>query len=203
MQQLWWNIVYLLGKTPWDTNVTPPELRAVVEGGQVKPGRALDLGCGTGTNVIYLAQHGFGTTGVDISTRAIAQARQKIRQARLEERAHVYVGDVTRLDALPVAGLFDLALGIGCLHNIDLSARQRYAEGLIRRMQPGGLYLLYAFGPRMRQGKRSGLSPQEAEQLFAPTFALAQITHGQDRNGLASAWYTFYFQPSTFHFPPP
>lgn len=192
---MWWNLLYLLGKTPWDTNVTPPELRAVVEGGQVKPGRALDLGCGTGTNVIYLAQHGFETVGVDISTRAIARARQKIRQARLEERARVYAGDVTRLDALPVTGLFDLALDIGCLHNIDLAARRRYAEGLIGRMRPGGLYLLYAFGPRLRRGRRIGLSPQEAEQLFAPALKLEHVAHGQDRGGLASAWYTFYLPP--------
>ena len=64
MQQLWWNLVYRFGKTPWDTGITPPELRAVVESGQVPPGRALDLGCGTGTNVIYLARHGLEVVGV-------------------------------------------------------------------------------------------------------------------------------------------
>src|SRR5512136_559962 len=110
MQQLFWNVAYLFGRTPWDTGVTPPELRAVVESGRVQPGRALDLGCGTGTNVLYLAQHGFDTVGVDISSRAMATARRKIQQAGLIQQAHVYTGDVTRLDALPVAGLFNLAL---------------------------------------------------------------------------------------------
>jgi methylase of polypeptide subunit release factors len=74
MQRLFWNVTYWFGKTPWDTGITPPELRAVVESGQVRPGRALDLGCGTGTNVLYLAQHGFDVVGVDISSRAIAVA---------------------------------------------------------------------------------------------------------------------------------
>ncbi len=195
MQKLWWDIMYLLGKTPWDTNITPPEVRAVVEGKQVTPGRALDLGCGTGTNVIYLAQHGFDTTGVDLSTRAIARARQKIKLARLEPCARVYAGDVTRLDALPVTGPFNLVLDIGCLHNLDVSARQRYASGLLRRMQPGGLYLLYAFGPRLQRGQRSGLSPAEAEQLFAPALKLERVVHGEDRGGITAAWYTFYFPP--------
>ena len=54
MQRLFWNVAYLFGKMPWDTGVTPPELRAVVENGQVQPDRALDLGCGTGTNVLRL-----------------------------------------------------------------------------------------------------------------------------------------------------
>jgi cyclopropane fatty-acyl-phospholipid synthase-like methyltransferase len=74
------------------------ELRAVVENGRVQPGRALDLGCGTGTNVIYLAEHGFDAFGVDISSRAVATTRRKIAQAGHAQKAHVYAGDVTRLE---------------------------------------------------------------------------------------------------------
>ncbi len=191
MQRLFWDVRYLFGTTPWDTGVTPPELRAVVEGGRVQPGRALDLGCGTGTNVLYLAQHGFDTVGVDISSRAIAVARRKIAQAGLAQRAHVYTGDVTRLDMLPSGGLFNLALDMGCLHTLDEQGRARYASGLAAHTQTGGLYLLYAFGPRACLSRRMGLAPQEVEQLFTAAFTLLQVNHGQDRGGAASAWYTF------------
>jgi methyl halide transferase len=34
-------------------------------------------GCGTGTNVIFLAQHGFNVLGVDISEVAVDKARAK------------------------------------------------------------------------------------------------------------------------------
>lgn len=197
MQRLWWNLIYLLGKTPWDTGVTPPELRAAVEGhgfpsggGPAQPGRALDLGCGTGTNTIYLAQNDFDVTGVDISSRAVAAARRKIERAGLAARARVYAGDVTRLETLPVTGLFDLALDIGCFHNLDGPSRLRYVAGLAPYMQPGGLYLLYAFGPRVQLGRHAGISPQDAERLFAPAFALLQVNHGQDRGSIESAWYT-------------
>jgi len=186
-----WDLFYLLGKTPWDTGITPPELARVVESGQVPPGRALDLGCGTGTNVIYLAQHGFEAVGVDISSRAIAVAQRKIEQARLNRRARVYAGDVTRLDALPVTGPFDLALDLGCFHNLDLPGRQRYIAGLTRRIKPGGLYLLYAFGPRVQLGRGTGLAPEDAKRLYSPTFELLQVEHGQGRGGIGSAWYTF------------
>ncbi len=191
MQRLFWNVMYWFGKTPWDTGVTPPELRAVVDNGQVQPGRALDLGCGTGTNVLYLAQHGFDAVGVDISSRAIAVAQRKIEQAGLAQRAHVYSGDVTRLDALPIIGLFNLALDMGCLHGVDLAARSRYAAGLAAHTQTGGLYLLYAFGPRSWLGRRMGLTTEETERLFMPAFTLLQVNHGQDRAGEESAWYTF------------
>jgi len=191
LKRLWWNIIYLLGKTPWDTGITPPEVCAVVESGQVQPGRALDLGCGTGTNVIYLTQHGFETVGVDLSFRAIAQAQRKIKQAGLNDHAQVYAGDVTQLDKLPIKGQFNLALDIGCLHAVDLSARQQYAQGLVCRMQPGGLYLLYAFGPRARTGWQTGITPQQVQDLFTPTLTLLNVEYGHDPSGPGSAWYTF------------
>ena len=79
--------MYRFGAPRWDTNITPPEVVAVIEGAAPLPaGRALDLGCGTGTNVIYLAQHGWETIGVDFSPVAIQQARQKAKQfSRLDE----------------------------------------------------------------------------------------------------------------------
>ncbi len=48
---LFFRLAYVIGFKPWDSGVPPPELVSVVEGpGALPPGRALDLGCGTGTN---------------------------------------------------------------------------------------------------------------------------------------------------------
>ena len=62
---------YRRGAPRWDTGVTPPEVVEVFEGEDPPSGRALDLGCGTGTNVLYLARHGFEVVGVDVSPLAI------------------------------------------------------------------------------------------------------------------------------------
>src|SRR5438477_11724098 len=95
-----WDLFYWLGMTPWDSGITPPEIVSLVEGGRIPPGRALDVGCGTGTNVIYLARHGFQTTGIDVSAQAIARARAKVlaagvnarlERANLLDRAHMPV----------------------------------------------------------------------------------------------------------------
>ena len=86
---LFWDVMYLFKKTPWDTGITPPEIVAVIESGKVPIGRALDLGCGTGTNAIYLAQHGFTVTAIDVSRRAIALAKRKTRSAQLHRAGAV------------------------------------------------------------------------------------------------------------------
>ena len=49
--------MYRVGFAPWDGHPLPQALRDLVEGGAALPaGSALDLGCGTGDNAIYLAQ---------------------------------------------------------------------------------------------------------------------------------------------------
>ena len=43
----------------------------------IKPCKALELGCGTGTNAIWLARQGFDVTAMDLSETALVQARKK------------------------------------------------------------------------------------------------------------------------------
>jgi SAM-dependent methyltransferase len=127
------------GKPPWDSGVSPPELMEFIQ--SHPPGRALDLGCGTGTNAITLAQHGWSVTGVDFMSKAIQQAKKKAQQAGFQ--IHLLVGDVTRLEKL--IGSFDLILDIGCFHNLSPLAKQAYRENLSRWLAPGGKFLLYGF----------------------------------------------------------
>ncbi len=168
---------WLPGRRRWDTGVTPPELERFVA--SHPPGSALDLGCGTGTNVVYLAQHGWAAVGVDFAGRAIAKARRRALDAGVA--CTLGVGDVTRLE---VAGAFDLALDIGCLHSISTDGRAGYAAGLARVVRPGGTYLLYAFAPG---GPAVGLTREDVRATFARAFELVSVEEGKGR---PSAWYT-------------
>jgi SAM-dependent methyltransferase len=183
-ERIEFGLKYLLGKTPWDTETTPPELVELVEERNTVPGRALDLGCGTGTNTIYLAKHGWEAVGVDFSALAVWQARWKAHRARVDCR--FYRADVTDLSFLDRP--FDLALDIGCLHSLARDARRGYAAGLARLVKPGGLYMLYAFLPRETTPAR-GIAPGEVSSLFAGAFALKRQEGGDDPNGPSSAWY--------------
>jgi cyclopropane fatty-acyl-phospholipid synthase-like methyltransferase len=184
---LFWDLLYLFKKTPWDTGITPPEIVAVIESGKVPVGRALDLGCGTGTNAIYLAQHGFTVTAIDVSRRAIAQAKRKTRSAQLNDRVSVERGDVTLMRRWVVAQSIDFACDIGCFHNLGDEARRRYVSALTGVLKPGAIYMLYAFEP---QPDRAGVTLDEIAALFDPAYRLDGMRRGSDRNGRGSAWYT-------------
>lgn len=176
---------YFLGRTPWDTHVTPPQVVELVEGGGLPPGRALDLGCGTGTNIIYLAHHGWEAVGVDFSAVAIRRARRQARRAGVNCR--FYRADVTDLSFLERP--FDLALDIGCLHSVPPENRERYAAGLARLVRPGGLYMLYAFTPRPDRFAPRGVASEEVRRLFTSAFATERQEGGDDPTGPPSAWY--------------
>src|SRR5512139_2046316 len=183
---LFWELLYLFKKTPWDTGITPPEIVAVIESGKVPIGRALDLGCGTGTNAITLAQHGFTVTGIDVSRRAIALAKRKTRSAQLTDRVRLERGDVTLMRRWVLGQSIDFAFDIGCFHNLKAAARQRYVTALTGVLRPGAIYMLYAFEP---QADRQGVALDEIAALFDPAYRMDGMRRGQDGNGRGSAWY--------------
>ena len=173
--------LYYLFKPRWDTGIPVPELqRALVD----RPaGKALDLGCGTGTNVRYLVEHGWQATGIDFVPRAIQKARRKLGDLP----ATLLVGDVTRLAGLDLPGPFDLALDVGCFHTLPMDGRQGYVRGLRGWLRPGALYMVYAFQPESADD-RHGLARQAMLAAFAEGFKLTGYEQGQGRR---SAWYYF------------
>jgi ubiquinone/menaquinone biosynthesis C-methylase UbiE len=187
MTSFFWDVLYLFKKTPWDTGITPPEIVALIESGKVPIGRALDLGCGTGTNAITLAQHGFTVTAIDVSRRAIALARRKARSAQLTDRIRFERDDVTRMRRYAIGQSIDFACDIGCFHNLKADARRRYVAALTGVLKPGTVYMLCAFEP---QADRVGVALDEITILFDSAFWVKATRRGGDRNGRASAWYT-------------
>lgn len=183
-------LFYRFGFKPWDTGIPPPELVDVIEGSRrLAPGRALDLGCGTGTTTIYMATHGWTATGIDFTPQAIKAARSK--SAKGGAQVTWIIGDVTRLDRLGVAPGFDLLLDQGCFHSLPVASRKDYVAQVTGMAKPGATYLLYAFGPRTADGRRPpgppGATPDEVRMLFSP-FELVEAKPGTDP--FNSHWYT-------------
>jgi SAM-dependent methyltransferase len=189
LHRLFFDFMYRFQRPPWDTGITPPEVVSFVEQREGKPGRALDLGCGTGTNSLYLAQHGFQVVGVDFSSKAISLARIKGHQTGLP--VEFVRADVTHLDFLKEP--FDLILDIGCFHAIPRAARARYAGHIARLTRPKSTYMLYAFS-RSGGGPGffgAGVTQGEVMELFTPFMKLCRIQVGNDRGARTSAWYWF------------
>jgi len=131
-----WNDNYASGEPlPWDTGVPDPMLVEMIESGAIAPCRTLEVGCGTGTNAIYLAQHGFEVVGVDISPIAVEHARTKANgRCRFET--------VDFLNEPPPGGPFHFVFDRGCFHTFDEDdERARFAENVAAALDVGGVWL--------------------------------------------------------------
>jgi cyclopropane fatty-acyl-phospholipid synthase-like methyltransferase len=170
--------------------VPPPELVALVEGrDRLAPGKALDLGCGTGTNSVYLAEHGWDVTGVDFVPRAIRAARQRATPAGVSPR--LIVGDVTRLADLGVGVGYDLLFDLGCFHSIPDARRDAYVTGATEVARSGALMLLFGFVRRSKPSRLGprGLARDEVAQRFASGWEIVAEEAGRPALGCDSAWY--------------
>jgi len=120
---------------PWDTGTPDPLLVQMVESRAIAPARTLEVGCGTGTNAIYLASRGFDVLGVDIAPLAIEKAR-----AKAAGRCRFETCDF--LAAAPAGGPFEFVFDRGCLHVFDEAGeRARFAEKVASQLVEGGLWL--------------------------------------------------------------
>jgi SAM-dependent methyltransferase len=164
----WYGFVYRtayrLGLTIWERPVPPSDVVDLVEGSS--PGRALDLGCGTGTDSIYLAEHGWDVTAVDMVPRALAIARRRAAAAGVSPR--FVEGDVTRLVDLGIGGGHTLILDFGCFHTLPEDRRDPYVESVSAAAAPGATLLLYGFGrpPRLAP-MHAGVTADEVRGRFS------------------------------------
>ncbi len=182
-RQLAFSLRYLRDP-PWDTGISPPELLAFLQ--SHPPGRALDLGCGTGVNLLTLARAGWQVTGVDFALPAVLAARRRLARARVNPHS-VHFGDVTRLDW--VKGPLDLILDIGCYHGLPDIARAAYRKNLRRLLAPAGTFLIYAH-MKLEDTSSFGISEMDIERL-SEGFQLVQRADGYERGERPSVWLAF------------
>jgi SAM-dependent methyltransferase len=189
----WYGLVYRaayrLGFTPWDRGAAVPSLVDIVDGASaLPPGRALDIGCGTGTNAIYLAERGWDAVGVDMVPGALAIARRRAEEVGVSP---CFVeGDVTRLRDFGVGGGYDLLTDIGCFHTIPADRRQPYVESVTEAAAPGATFLLVGCAPSPRISPvRTGITPEEVERRFSGWEILSADRLGGERRSTVSRWF--------------
>jgi len=134
-----WDAAYRGGRPPWDTGRPSSELVRAVEKGAVRPCRAVELGCGTGTNAVYLAGREFDVTAVDLSPTALTLGEKKAREAGVNVRW--LLADVL---ALPKLEPFDFIYDRGCYHGVRRANATGYVDSLRRLSKPGARVLILA-----------------------------------------------------------
>jgi len=179
---------YKSGDTPWDTNQTPPELVSLLD--DLPPGSALDVGCGTGTNALFMAQLGWTVTGIDYIWQPIRKARRKAQKAGLTDRIDFKVGDVVNLDRLDLHPVYSLSVDIGCTHNFSRDLLGRYVYNLSGLLLRHGLALSFMFRPSAKH--EIGFDPDFVVSVYEPYFDVSWVELTEDvSSGRLAAWYLF------------
>lgn len=109
---------------------------------RVRPGeRLLDIGCGWGALIIHAAgQFGADALGITLSEQQAELARQRVREAGLEDRCRVEVRDYRELDD----DAFDRVASVGMFEHVGRSRAPEYFATIHRLLRPGGSYLHHA-----------------------------------------------------------
>ncbi len=129
-----WAARYRSGGLPWDTGEPEPVLVSALADATIAPGRVLEVGCGTGTNSVWLAQRGFDVTACDIAPAALELARAKAVVAG--------VAVDWREGSFPEGedGRYDLVFDRGVFHIPGLD-RAGFAAQVARLLRVGGRWL--------------------------------------------------------------
>jgi 2-polyprenyl-3-methyl-5-hydroxy-6-metoxy-1,4-benzoquinol methylase len=166
-----WNKRYIEGDIPWDTGLPSSELQRVIGEENITPCPAIDLGCGTGSNSIWLAQQGFDVTGVDLSPVAIERARKRAEKAGV--RARFLAADV--LDSAALAGPYRFFFDRGCYHivrEVDLDGFLRTLQNIIH---PGGMGLVLTGNAREPRTGPPVVSEEQIRAELGRIFSIVRL----------------------------
>jgi len=145
-----WNERYRAKPKIWSGKPNPQLVR---EAGGLKPGKALDLGCGEGADAIWLAQQGWTVTAVDVSAVALERAQAHEKAALARESVHAAEGAIASritwqqadLEHWQPGGPFDLVTS-QFLHSQEL-AWQGPLRTAASAVKPGGTLLVVGHHP--------------------------------------------------------
>jgi len=167
-----WDAVYSFGTPPWDSGSPSKELVRVLDEQKFTPGPVLELGCGTGTNAVYMTKRGFEITAIDCSAIAIERARQRAEQQNA--LINFILGDAFEL--AKTLSPFSLIFDIGFYHSIRERSVSKHLDLLWRLTIPGSYYLTLAGNADDKsEGGPPRVSESEVRNELGRLFDVVQI----------------------------
>ncbi len=156
-----------LDKIPWNFENPPKILLNKLQKGDIKPCKAIELGCGVGNYVIYLSGLGFDATGVDFSDAAIEIALKSSIEKGLECR---FISADVLGDLEEIKDTFDFVYDWELMHHIFPDSRKQYLDNVHRLLNRNGIYLSVFFSENSPQFGGKGKyrkSPIDTELYFS------------------------------------
>ncbi len=165
---------YKRGDLPWDSGRHDSNLKEMIQDYSIRPCPVLELGAGTCTDAIWLAQQGFNVTAIDVSPTAVEMAREKVSEAGLNI-------DVMRADILSDElpdGPFTLIFDRGCFHTMEQAEdKSRLVRIIHDHLEHDGYWFSIigsADGPKREHGPPR-MSLLDIATLVEPQFEFLQI----------------------------
>ncbi|MBI3290797.1 class I SAM-dependent methyltransferase [Candidatus Falkowbacteria bacterium] len=99
-----------------------------------KKGKVLEIGCGTGNNLVFFSENGWDTYGIDINKKAVDYAHKLLKSKNLE--ANIKIGNA---EDLPYKDKkFDLVLDRACLQHNRINSIKKIIKEVYRVLKRGG-----------------------------------------------------------------
>ena len=175
-----WDERYKAGKEalPWDSGVQAPELEQYFSTLEKMPDNVLEIGCGTGTNAIWMAQKGCNVIATDLSPSAIDAANEK--QKATGTKVEFQVSDI--IEKNPVkAGSIDFVFDRGVFHVMPTESRRVFIERVVEALSENGYWLCLAGNADEHRGENEQGPPQlKLSELVVDAEKLLEI-HKVDR----------------------
>jgi len=176
--------------TPWDIGKPDFNLIQTVTTTPIEPCKALDIGCGTGENAIWLSQRNFHVIGIDTSEVAIEKAKEKALKANVKCTFIVIDILTSHVEGAPFGFAFDR----GCFHSLNSGKeRKRFAENVNGHLEKDGLWLSL-IGNADEQRHAPGPPQRTAGDIVnsvEPTFEILSLVSsyfGSNRPNPPRAW---------------
>jgi len=181
---------YKSGDIPWDAGQPDFNLIEIVTKNPILSCKALDVGCGTGDNSIWLAKNRFQVIGTDTSDIAIEKAKKKASKAIVECGFILVDFTKNRIEGAPFGFVFDR----GCFHSFSSeNDRRRFAKNVATHLEEAGLWLtIVGNADEDRQGpgppQRTAGDIVLAVEPYFEVLSLESSDFGSKRSNPPRAW---------------
>ena len=164
MKQHWnqyWNSLDDLTKSHWEAG-SPDHNLIKWFSSNLLPKTVLEIGCGTGTDSIWMSQQGCVVTATDVSNKVLSEAAKRSIQAGMNIK---FVNVDLVEDQLD--GVFDLIYDRGCFHLYNQgSDRLKFVEAVSKLLSPTGTWLSLNASVESWDSSQPGRSAKTAGQII-------------------------------------
>ncbi len=168
-----WGDSYL-SVPPWDVGHPQQAFVELVDRGELRPSRVLDIGSGPGENIIFLAKNGFSAVGIDFTPEAVRISRNRAIERNVE--VEFVVGDVLNLQRYFMEGEFDHIIDSGLFHSIHPQNLNEFVRQIKRVLKPDGVYYMLCFSDKEPPGRGPRrVSKAEIRKTLEPHFTIDYI----------------------------